>query len=46
MKPLPDGENFIFVYEYFFKELDMSLPLSAFECRMLTIVNVAPSQLH
>jgi len=46
MKPTPDGEDFTFVYEYFFKEFDISFLLSAFECRMLMMINVALSQLH
>jgi len=35
MKALPNNENFLFVYEFFFKELDVLFPLS-----------LGPNQLH
>jgi len=46
MKPSQHGSDFTYVCEYFSKELDITFPLSPFECRMLTTMNVAPSQLH
>lgn len=46
MKPKPDGYDFIYVYEYSFKEYDITFPLTDFEAGMLTLMNIAPSQLH
>jgi len=46
MKHQPNSEDFIFVYEYFSKELDITFPLSIFGAQMLTYMNVAPRQLH
>jgi len=36
----------LFVYEYFFKVLDISFPLFDFECCLLTKINQTLSQLH
>jgi len=41
-----DGDDFIFVYECFLIELDLSFPMSDFECSMLSVMNVSLSQLH
>jgi len=46
MKPKLDSYNFIYVYEFLFKEYDIVFPLSDFEAGMLTVMNIAPSQLH
>jgi len=46
MKSQPNIGDFTYVYEYFSKELDISFPLSPFECRMLIVMNVRPSKLH
>jgi len=46
MKPKPDSYDFIYVYEYVFMEYGITFPLTNFETRMLTIMNIAPSQLH
>jgi len=46
MKPLLDGEDFTFVYKFFFKELDIFFPLTSFEFKMLTIMNEPFSKLH
>jgi len=37
--------NLVYVYEYF-RDFDISFPLSAFECGLLFVLLVAPSQLH
>jgi len=37
------AKAFTFVYEYFFKELDILFPLSGFEGCMLIVMNVAPT---
>lgn len=41
-----DGEDFVFMYECFLRELNVSFPLSDFECSILSVMNVGPSQLH
>ena len=46
MHPAVDADDYIFVYEYMFKTYYMQLPFSAFECDMLTVMNVTPSQFH
>lgn len=46
MKPLLNGENFIFVYKFLFKELNVLFPLMPFECRILMAINIVPNQLH
>jgi len=35
-----------FIYEFFFKELDILFPLSPFERQMLITIDVALSHLH
>lgn len=46
MKPKLDSEDFTSIYDFFFKELDVTFPLSDFKSLMLTFMDVAPSQLH
>jgi len=46
MYPTIDADDCTYVYEYMLKTYYMQLPFSTFECDMLTIMNVAPSQLH
>ena len=46
MKPKPNNYDFIYVYEFLFKEYNISFLLTNFEARMLTTMNIAPSQLH
>jgi len=41
-----DTDDYTYVYKYMFKTYYMQLPFSNFECSMLTIMDVAPSQLH
>ena len=42
----PDSFDFIYVYDYMFKEYDMCFPLSDFETGMLRLMNIVPGQLH
>jgi len=44
--PTGDYSSFTYVYEYIFKELGVTFPLTPFECGMLTVMNIAPGQLH
>jgi len=46
MKLKPDSYDFTYVYEFLFKEYQINFSLSDFEAGMLTIMNIAPSQLH
>jgi len=46
MKPEPNFEYHIFVYEFFYKERDNIFPLSNFEAQILIFMNVAPCELH
>jgi len=46
MKPSPDNYDFTYVYDYLFKEYNVTFPLIDFEAGMLTLINIAPSQLH
>jgi len=46
MRPGPNSYDFIYVYDYMFKEYDMRFPLTNFEVSMLRLMNIAPSQLH
>jgi len=46
MKPAPDSYDFTYVYDYLFKEYNVTFPLTDFEAGMLTLMNIAPSQLH
>ena len=46
MNPPRDARDFTFVYEYFFKEINITFPFPPFECCMLNAMNMAPSQLH
>jgi len=46
MKPRTDDYDFSYVYEYMFKEYSMTFPLTDFEAGMLSLMNIAPSQLH
>ena len=43
MKPKPDSYDFIYVYEFLFKEYDITFPLTNFEAGMLTVMNIALS---
>jgi len=45
MKPRPDSYDFTYVYDFLFKEYDITFPLTDFEAGMLTLM-IAPSQLH
>ncbi|CAL5184260.1 unnamed protein product [Lathyrus oleraceus] len=38
--------HFIYMYEFLFEKLLISLPFSKFQCDVLATLNVAPSQLH
>ena len=41
------GERpFFYAYEYFFSQLDITFPFTAFETDLLWSCNIAPSQLH
>jgi len=46
MKPRADNYDFSYVYEFMFKEYSMTFPLTNFEAGMLSLMNIAPSQLH
>jgi len=46
MKPRADSYDFSYVYEFMFKEYSMTFPLTDFEAKMLSLMNIAPSQLH
>ena len=46
MKPRVDSYDFCYVYEFMFKEYFMTFPLIDFEAGMLSLMNIAPSQLH
>lgn len=46
MKPKPDSYDFTYVYDFLFKEYGITFPLTEFEAGMLTLMNIAPSQLH
>ena len=42
-----EGERpFFYAYEYFFSQLDITFPFTAFETDLLWSCNIAPSQLH
>ncbi|KAL5097835.1 hypothetical protein RYX36_002162 [Vicia faba] len=41
-----DEPHFIYMYEFLFEKLLISLPFSKFQCHVLATLNVAPSQLH
>lgn len=45
-KPVDKGINFTVFYENIFADLEYRLPLSDFTCSILTLLNVAPTQLH
>jgi len=44
MKLEPNFEDFTFVYEFFFKEMDITFPLYDFEAQLLNFIHVAMSQ--
>lgn len=46
MKPKPNSYDFTHVYEFLFKEYDISFPLTDFEAGILMTMDIAPSQLH
>jgi len=46
MKPRLDRYDFVYVYEYLFKEYDITFPLTNFEAGMLSVMNIALSQLY
>ena len=46
MKPRLNSHGFIYVYDYLFKEYNITFPLTDFEAGMLNLMNIAPSQLH
>jgi len=46
MKPRADSYDFSYVYEFMFKEYSMTFPLTDFEVGMLSLMNIAPSELH
>jgi len=46
MRPGPNSYDFIYVYDYMFKEYDMRFPFTNFEEGMLRLMNIGPSQLH
>jgi len=46
MKPRLNSHDFIYVYDYLFKEYNITFPLTDFEAGMLNLMNIAPSQLH
>jgi len=46
MKPRPDSYDFTYVYEYLFKEYNITFQLTDFEAGMLNVMNIPPSQLH
>lgn len=43
---LPVEPHFTYVYKTFFEHIGITLPFTQFECDILKIMNVAPSQLH
>ena len=46
MKPRLNSNDFVYVYDYLFKEYNITSPLIDFETGMLNLMNIAPSQLH
>jgi hypothetical protein len=42
----PRTEYYTYVYECFFEKLEVRLPFIYFQCEILRILNVAPTQLH
>jgi len=46
MKPRLDSHDFVYVYDYLFKEYNITFSLTDFEADMLNLMNIAPSQLH
>jgi len=46
MKPRLNSHDFVYVYDYLFKEYNITFPLTNFEAGMLNLMNIAPSQLH
>ncbi|XP_024625867.1 uncharacterized protein [Medicago truncatula] len=42
----PKTEYYTYVYDCFFKKLGVRLPFTDFQCEILRILNVAPTQLH
>ena len=46
MKPTPDSYDFTYVYDYLFKEYNITFPLTDFEAGMSNLMNIASSQLH
>jgi len=46
MKHLTNHKGFTYVYEFFFKELNVLFSLSPFENKMLNAISVTPNQLH
>lgn len=45
-KPDTDGKNHTYFFENIFSDLKYRLPLSDITCSVLTLLNVAPTQLH
>jgi len=46
MKCKPNSYDFTYIYEFLFKQFDILFPLSTLEAKMLTTMDVAPSQLY
>lgn len=44
--PDNQGRNFTYLFENLFSDLKYTLPFSDFTCSVLTLLNVAPTQLH
>ncbi|KAJ1418062.1 hypothetical protein SESBI_16185 [Sesbania bispinosa] len=42
----PNSPAFTFIYETFLTKLKVPLPFTYFECQVLNLLNVAPTQLH